>query len=211
MLTCLTWRWGTKYGPEYVERLRAGIARNLTMPHRFLCVGDDIPIEDKDLLAFRDGCYCRLRAFDPEWQARHDIERLVWFDLDMVIVGPLDPLFDRPEPIVVLTGNHFNPCRVNGSVLMLRAGAHADVWRDFDVTTADAIANADGRWRGSDQTWINHKAPKAAAWTHHDGIYGYEKRGWPGYLPGNARIVTFNGKRDPSRQADDWVARHWAA
>lgn len=211
MLTCLTWRWGNKYGPEYVERLRSGIARNLTMPHRFLCVGDDIPIEDRELLAFRDGCYCRLRAFDPEWQAKHNIEQLVWFDLDMVIVGQLDPLFDRADPLVVLTGNHWNPCRVNGSVLMLRAGAHADVWRDFDLKSADAIAHADGTWRGSDQTWIAHKAPDAPAWTHKDGIYGYGKRHWPGDLPDDARIVTFNGKRDPARQPEEWVARHWAA
>jgi hypothetical protein len=210
MLTCLTFRWGSKYGPDHVERLKAGIARNLSMAHRFLCVGDDIPIEDHDLLAFRDGCYARLRAFDPEWQARHGIERLVWLDLDMVIVGALDPLFARPEPLVVLTGNHWNPCRVNGSVLMMQAGARPDIWTGFNLKEADRIAHADGTWRGSDQTWIAHKAPDAPAWTFKDGIYGYEKRGWPGHLPEDARIVTFNGKRDPSRQSDDWVRQHWA-
>lgn len=211
MLTVLTWRWGTKYGPEHVEKLKAGVTRNLKAPHRFLCVGDDIPIEDRDLLAFRDGCYARLRMFDPEWQDRHGIERLVCLDLDMVIVGGLDPLFCRSEPLMVLRGNHWNPCPVNGSVIMVERGARPDIWADFDMTEADRIAHADGTWRGSDQTWIAHKAPDAPGWTHEDGIYGYGKPGWPGHLPDDARIVTFNGRRDPSTQREEWVARHWAA
>lgn len=34
-------RWGRKYGPEYVERLAAGVRRHLQRDHRFVCFTDD--------------------------------------------------------------------------------------------------------------------------------------------------------------------------
>ncbi len=216
MIHVVTFRWGDKYGPEYVERLRAGVARNLKANHRFLCIGDDMPIENPELLSVRDGCYVRLRCFDPEWQARHGIERLVWLDLDVVITGPLDPLFCRPEALVVLRGGHFNPNPINGSVLMLKAGAHPEIWHDFTVEHAEKVSTVKGFWRGSDQTWIAHKMPAdTPGWTHTDGVYGFKKPGWPnrnGNLPGNARIVIFPGHRDPAHMLDElaWVRQHWA-
>ena len=33
-------RTGKRYGVEYVARLKAGVARHLTMPHRFMCLTD---------------------------------------------------------------------------------------------------------------------------------------------------------------------------
>ena len=37
----LTLKWGTKYGPEYANRLFAGVDRNLGLDFRFLCFTDD--------------------------------------------------------------------------------------------------------------------------------------------------------------------------
>jgi hypothetical protein len=34
-------KWGTKYGPEYVNILRAMVSRHLDRPHRFVCLTDD--------------------------------------------------------------------------------------------------------------------------------------------------------------------------
>ena len=34
-------KWGKAYGPEYVNRLRNGVARHLSYPHRFICFTDD--------------------------------------------------------------------------------------------------------------------------------------------------------------------------
>ena len=211
MLTVVTWRWGTKYGREYVDRLKAGVARHLAQPHRFLCIGDEVPIPDTGLLRVRDGCYARLRMFDPDWQREHGIERLVCLDLDLVVVGPLDPLFNRPQPFVILHGGHFNPCPFNGSAMMIAAGARPEIWRDFDAAQAERVAMADGTWRGSDQTWIARKAPDAAGWTHRDGIYAFGKPGWPGgdALPADARIVAFPGAKDPATVRAGWIAEHW--
>jgi len=219
MLTVLTWLWGTKYPFSHVEKLRAGVARHLKQPHRFVCVtnndipGDRIPIEDVGLLAFRDGCYARLRQFDPAWQERHGIERLVCLDLDVVVTGELDPLFDWPDPFMILHGGHYNPCPFNGSVMMVARGARSEIWTTFDLDLAEKIATADGQWRGTDQTWIAHCAPDAPGWTHWDGIYALRKPGWTGNdqdLPADARLVAFPGAKDPSRlDGLWWVKKHW--
>lgn len=219
MLTVATWLWGTKYPLSHVEKLRAGVARHLKQPHRFVCITnndvpfDRIPIEDSDLLSFRDGCYARLRMFDPEWQERHGIQRVVNLDLDVVVTGPLDELFSWPDPFMILHGGHFNPCPFNGSVMMIERGARPEIWTAFDISLAEKIATSDGKWRGTDQTWIAHMAPDAAGWSHRDGIYAFRKPGWPGGdddLPMDARIVAFPGSKDPSRLAGlKWVRENW--
>lgn len=41
-VTVVCIQWGRKYGPEYVERLAAGVRRNLRRDHRFVCYTDDV-------------------------------------------------------------------------------------------------------------------------------------------------------------------------
>ena len=41
MINIVCVKWGTKYGPEYVNVLRAMIKRNLSLPHRFICFTDN--------------------------------------------------------------------------------------------------------------------------------------------------------------------------
>jgi hypothetical protein len=127
VITCVTYAWGKKYNAVYIDRLAAGIKRHLKQPHRFVVITDDfarcslglscwaIPREDRYLTEVR-GCFARLRLFDPEFLSQHMVEadeRVVCLDLDMIITGPLDPLFDRPEPFVILQGvNASNPWKV---------------------------------------------------------------------------------------------------
>jgi Tetratricopeptide repeat len=40
-LTVVCLKWGTKYGPEYVNRLARGVARHLSTPHTFVCFTED--------------------------------------------------------------------------------------------------------------------------------------------------------------------------
>lgn len=211
-LVISTWAWGAKYGAEYIERLAAGVARHLSVPHEFRVF---TPGPEDLRLTRMPGCFARLRAFDPAWQARHGLapgDRLVCLDLDLIVTGSLDGLFDRPEPFVILQGvNVSNPCPYNGSVWMLRAGHRPDVWSEF---TPEAAGRVPFDSFPDDQAWFAAKLPGAAAFTDRDGVYAFHKRGWPRgeALPGNARIVAFPGWRDPAGFTHlDWVKEHWAA
>jgi hypothetical protein len=211
-LTICTWRWGTKYPGHYLERLRAGVARHLKQEYRFAVFS---PTAEDEHLTAVPGCFARLRMFDPEWQAEHKIVgRLVCMDLDAIVTGPLDTLFDRPEEFVILRGgNASNPCPFNGSLQMLRAGARPDVWSDFSLKAAGEVPFYEFP---DDQAWLAAKMPDAAGWTvgPESGAYCFQKPGWPKgeALPADARFVAFPGWRDPSKFTHlDWVKRNWAA
>lgn len=209
-LTVCTWRWGAKYAGHYVERLKAGLARHLKQEYKFAVFS---PLAEDEYLTKIPGCFARMRMFDPEWQERHGITgRLVCIDLDTVVTGPLDELFDRPEPFnILLGGNSSNPCRVNGSMMMLRAGAHPEVWRGFSLKNAFAVPSFSFP---DDQGWIAAQLPKCSGWKvgSESGAYCFQKPGWPkgDDLPKDARIVAFPGWRDPAKfQHLDWVKRNW--
>ncbi len=241
MLTVVTWLWGSKFGADDVAKLFAGVRRNLRQPARFICLTDQEkyfnagvwsqslgpeiiawPIRDRQLTQIK-GCYARLRMFDPEWQDELDItDRIACVDLDTVITGPLDPVFDRPEPFVIMQGgNATNPCKFNGALMMLRAGAHPEVWSDFTVEKASKVPFFEFP---DDQGWIWQKLPNAAAWICgvESGVFVFHKPGWPNWsgdlasmstdLPKGARIVTFSGWRSPQKfERLDWVRKHWRA
>jgi len=224
MLVISTWLWGGKYTPEDVMKLRRGVARNLRQPHRFLVVTEKnrshqfeegverANINDLQLLAFK-GCFARMRMFDYGWQRKRKIDdRLACLDIDMVITGPLDKIFDRPEPFVILSGaNSVNPCPFNGSVMMLRPGYHEEVWTSFSLNEAKKIKFYKFP---DDQGWLWHKIPDAATWKcgSKSGIYAYRKPGWPtnDVLPRDASIVAFPGARQPKDHTDvSWVRENW--
>ena len=225
-LVICTWLWGDKYGPLYVDRLHAGLRKHVKQPFRFMVVTeiekiDSLPhgierriIEDTNLLRI-PGCFARLRMFDPKWQRACDItERLVCLDLDTIVTGPLDPLFDRPEPLMVLQGaNASNPCPFNCSVMMLRPGYREDLFSEFSLEAADKIPRHDFP---DDQGWLWHRVPDAAGWQvgSASGIYAFQKPGWPKgdprNLPPDARLVCFPGWRDPQVfNTLPWVREHW--
>jgi hypothetical protein len=220
-LNVCTWWWGSKYTHFYVERLYAGLRRHLQQPFRFLLMtdrdfeGQNIechPIEDPHLTKMK-GCFARLRMFDPEWQrARGLIDRIVCLDLDVVITGPLDDLFDRSEPIVLFAGaNSSNPCPYNNSIFMFRPRAHPQLWTTFSM---DAVAKLKRYEFPDDQGWFWAKIPHAATWKvgSSSGIYAFRKPGWPigDRLPDGAKIVAFPGHRDPAQFTHlPWLKEHW--
>jgi hypothetical protein len=228
-LAICTWLWGDKYDRSHVERLAAGVRRHLKQAHRFLCLterervvtfGDGIErhaIKDPGLTQFK-GCFARLRLFDPGWQRNRGFapgDRVVNLDLDVVLTGGLDVLFDRPEPLVVLQGaNAANPCPYNCSVFMFRAGAHSELWSDFSLNRLVDIPTYEFP---DDQGWLWLRAPHAAVWPvgAPSGIYAFQKPGWPPNsvaLPADARMVAFIGWRKPDAFGHlPWLKEHWRA
>jgi len=224
VLAFCTWLWGEKYTPAYVLRLYGGIRNHYKRPFRFLVMTErerkiEFPghierhaIKDPDLLNI-PGCFARLRMFDVGWQKNRDLDNgIVCLDLDMVITGSIEDLFNRKEPLVVLAGaNSLNPCPFNNSVFMFQHGAHPELWSDFSL---DAVKTIKQYEFPDDQGWFWHKVPGAAVWKagSSSGIYSFGKRSWPPgeSLPAGAKIVAFPGARDPAMFTHlKWVKEHW--
>lgn len=208
-LIVATFVWGTKYGPEYEERLLRSVTRNLALPHDLHVFRPD----EHDHLTKVPGCFARLRLFDPAWCERQGLEpgdRVLVLDLDLIVTGDLAPLFADDAPFRILTGvNASNPCPYNGSVWRLDVGHRPDVWSDFSL---EAVAKVPHDKFPDDQAWFAAKIPGAAAYGPADGVYAFHKPGWPRgeALPKGARIVAFPGWRDPAGFTHlEWVKQHW--
>jgi hypothetical protein len=222
-LTFITWLWGDKYGAPHIRKLAAAVKRNYDKPHRFLVFSNvDVvlpksievaPIANPELIG--RGCFCRLRMFDPQWQAWHGLtEPFVSLDLDLVITGKLDNVFEARDTFRILQGvNAANPNPFNASLMQLTPGYHSEVWQSFSPERAAQIPRHDFP---DDQGWLWVTLPNAKGWKPgpESGVYAFQKPGWPAEckttLPANARVVAFFGWRKPEAFASlPWVREHW--
>lgn len=215
------------YGPEHVKVLHSMVKRNLSLPHEFVCVTDRPDSVPQGIRAVKldksthipGTRYAKLMLF------RRDIEqvlgkRIAYIDLDCVVVGNLDPIFDREEDLVLWRNpNHAEHNRrayYNTSIMLLSAGCRPEFRESFSPETSPAKAAR--RTSGSDQAWISMLANKKEPfWGDGSGIYGARRGGdiSPGAsreLPKDARIVFFPGRREPSmtsvRAQHPWIAEH---
>jgi len=162
----LTMKWGTLYGPEYVNNLARGVARHLSRPHRFICFTDDdtgliseveaYPLPELGLPAGNsDTRWQKLALFAPKL---FDLEGTALFlDLDQVIVGDLKVFFEDDAPFRIIRDDDLfrdkpmraiNPKRDrflasvgNSSVFRYEIGAHSYILENFVSDPAAAQAN----------------------------------------------------------------------
>lgn len=224
-LTILTWLWSQPggrytYTAEHVNIWAAMVSRNLSLPHRIACVTDMPQGLDKGIAVIKPPrdfedvriptwgtdkpqCLRRLSMFRPD-AAQIFGKRFVAMDMDCVVIGPLDPLFDRDDDIVLYRGTH-KQRPYNGSMLMMNAGARPRVFNEF---TPEGAANAGKRYIGSDQAWMSLiLGPGEATWGGADGVHAYNSR----WNEGEPRVTFFLGPPKPweiaAIEPKGWIAR----
>jgi len=233
MLTVACFRWRnikqgfilpaqnvSRYPVDWVYKLRDGVARHYSKPHQFVCITDEpnalpgiatIPLWPD--LAELGGCYRRLKLFDPDFDLLGN--RFVAIDIDAVIVGSLDPLFDRSDDFVINSHSGKAPIgqKYNGSLILMNRGARPKVWQDFDAKTTPQKLIRNRGVVGTDQAWIRTVLGGGELrFTERDGVYDVKhSKGVGQKLPDNARIVFFSGPRDPETEMKKsaWIRDHW--
>ena len=236
-IVCL--KWGSKYGPEYVNRLYWMVSRHLRQPFRFHCLTEDgrglepeiiqLPLDCTDGLS---GWWYKLALFKQDF---FDLRgQLLYLDLDIVITGNIDFLYDTPGDFLIIR-NWSRQLMWNSSVMRFEIGAYASVWERFASAAEHVMATCNG-----DQEWIFQCVPEAGNWPAHK-ILSYKKsldsKAFPLLeklggarlglkapvhldtpLPEQAAIIVFHGKPDPEDVAfmpsglwkrASFVARHW--
>lgn len=236
MISVVVWLWrGTDprrvFLAEHVNTLARAFRRTLSLPHRFVCVTDDVRGFSVDVdvvltppaaavlgkLQNPEGsrfpsCYRRLWNFAPEAGAILG-ERILAIDVDLVVVQDLAPLLLRTEPFVGWRPlmQWGNPSRIGGGMYLLTAGAHPEVYADFQGPPSIAAARRAG-FRGSDQAWLSYKLGRTAyVWSQHcSGLYSIrDLQNGRKPLPADARLVQFNGPQKPWSSSLEWVKEYW--
>ena len=217
----LTLKWGTKYGPEYVNRLYSGVRRHLARDFRFCCFTDDPsgvraeveahPIPPFDVpAAWRRTPWLKLVLF------RDGLAGLtgpsLFLDLDILITGRLDDLFTFAprRPCIIhdwermtqrLFRRHGEPG--NSSVFRFESGKSGAILERFMVERDQALA----RYRTVvEQRYLAEALGPHRAWWPRDWVVSFKRHCIPAFprnlitpprLPGNARIVVFHGRPNP--------------
>jgi hypothetical protein len=214
----LCMKWGTKYGPEYVNRLYAMVRRHLSGDFKFVCLTDDgagirpevqcLPIPPLDLHlkpGQKDHAWKKLTTFE---QDLHGLKGTALFiDLDVVIVGSLDAFFECPGEFLIIR-DYARPWRRaritgNSSVYRFELGAHPDVLAYFRANMDKVQAE-----HRNEQEYLSafmHAKGKLAYWPaawcpsfKYHGIPNWPTNYWSEpFVPEGARIVIFHGECNP--------------
>lgn len=121
-------------GQRYVDTLRAMVSRHLQRKHDFVCLED---------VGKYSGWWAKIELFRPGRFSG----RVLYLDLDSVVVGDLTPIVDAKGIINLLDWGWQTPTLCS-SVMCWDAGEHKSIFELFDVSVPQAF-------RG-DQDWMTH-------------------------------------------------------
>ena len=212
----LCMKWGTKYGPEYVNRLYGMVRRNLHGPFRFVCLTDNQEGLRNEVECFPipflalptdipERGWKKLTSFSPDLRAIYGLHGTALFlDVDVVITGALDDFFTQPGAFLIIH-DYKRPWRITGnsSVYRFEVGAHLDVLDYFRAN----FTNIRKQFR-NEQAYLSHflhKQNKLTYWPKdwcpsfkYHCIPMWPFNLWkPPVVPNNARIVIFHGECNP--------------
>lgn len=228
-VVCYLWRDNTRdnrgytFQHDHVRVLQSMVKRNLSVPHRFVCVTDDkvqgvqtVPMDWRKHIP--GTVFARLMQHNPDWCRANLGERVLSLDIDVVITRSIDHIVSRSEDFVIWRNPNFGqPQRAfyQSSVQLFSAGARPQLWHDFDPRETPKWVN--WRFGGKEQAWISERLEwDEAYFSDKDGIYGAGRLGGNGVyseLPENACIVSFPGARAPwqpeVQEKHPWVKEHY--
>jgi hypothetical protein len=239
LVNVICMKWGTKYGPEYVNRLRRGVERHLGLEHRFVCFTDDSsgllpgveirPLPDLGLPPGPERGWLKLATFN---ETLADLKGATLFlDVDVVIVGDLDVFFEPPGPFYIMRDFKRPGSKVgNSSVYRFEAGAHPEVLSEFVAHFEDIR-----RRHRNEQEYLSQAVADLGVLDYWpaDWAVSYKKRCIPKFPmslwerpqhPADTRIVIFHGHPKPEEamegagnkwyrpaRAAPWIAKAWLA
>jgi alpha-N-acetylglucosamine transferase len=212
MVNILCMKWGSKYGPEYVNRLYGMVARNLSIPFRFVCLTDDvsgvdpkveclpIPSIGLDLIGPERG-WNKLVTFEREL---YDLQgQALFLDLDLLIVSPIDEMFSLPGSVIIIKDWLKKDGTGNSSVYRFNLGEHSDV-----LTAFRADFDAIKRMYRNEQEYLSAfllKKNVLSYWPEtwcrsfkRHCMHYLPKSLWrPPEIPQGAKVVVFHGHPHP--------------
>lgn len=211
-VACVLVRGNVNYTVEYVERLHAMCRRYIDRPFEFACLTDQprampqsvraVPILKHASLK---GWWAKVGLFKPD----RFTGRVLYLDLDTLLLGPLDEIIDYPEPFALVPdAGTFNGSE--GLRVVKRYNSSVMVW---DAQT-EGLSSLYTDWRPDvaqrlwgDQDWIGEHYPHAATMP----LSWFPRLSTnPQHWPTTAKVVLCKvPKNVVARELWPWFAAKW--
>ena len=215
MIHVICIKFGTKYSSEYVNKLFRGISRNTSKEFLFTCYTDNsdgisTPISVKVLPFYTGDWHSKIGLYNEKLYNPED--QIFYFDLDTVITGNLDEIFEYRGDFIIL--RDFYRANGYGSGLMSwRPTAVNHMWKNFHG----------GKCRNGDQGWCEEQYPGADIWQEEfpEKVISYKvhikdcgKIRNPNFTNNSgtlesSSIVCFHGKPLPHEVKEPWMLENW--
>lgn len=235
MKTVLCMKWGSKYGPDYANKLFSMVQRHLSGPLQLICFTDDAAGLDPAIVV-RPLPEVVVPADSPErgWrkvglfhpQLGLAPEPTLYLDLDVVVTGSLDVLFTEPGQFLICDDEDWRKPGVgNSSVFRFVPGEQDHIWQKFQSGSAQMM-----RRHRNEQEYVSAEAKGLKFWpaTYCRSFKRHCLRGkipfvrQKAVLPEGARVLIFHGDPKPEdaivgRSAKfyrrfapaDWLGQYW--
>jgi hypothetical protein len=214
-------KWGSLYGPEWVNRLYGMVRRHTSWSIRFVCLTDDpagIRPEVECLpfppLALDAEVGRKWRGKDDPWWRKltlyapkiHDLTGMtLYLDMDVMVVGDIDALFEFPGRFCMMRiwrPERFSEKLGNSSVVRTFVGAESYVLDRFLSQPHDRW---DAKFGGHDQRFVSDTVREISFFPNgwcvpfkttlpRNGLIKFFSRP---RLPPEAKIVVFSGLNTP--------------
>jgi hypothetical protein len=220
---------GQKFASEYVQNLMRNVVKYSPVPIEPHILTDKagftnlrtIPVSPKECLR---SYWDKLMLFRPGAFERGD--RIIFFDLDVLVCGSLAAMLECTEPFVIMRDG-VRPHRFNSSVMMWTASEATEHYWTSWVAAGKPIARALEHTKG-DQAWIERemregRAPMPAVWQDllpgvvvpyymaAPGKNADDTDTWTHLTePGSASVVVLHGRPRFAEMEDGfWVKELW--
>ena len=218
-IICFLWngdRWNVEAerGFEYVNVLYHSVQRNLSLPHRFICMTNfdaenfDEGIELLPLNAPSwKGCLPKLCMFDPSLGLTG---RVFSLDIDVIITGSLDEMASCQSDMIV-RASFADPRSLDGDIVGFKITPKIaeKVWVPLKKNPAKAEAFTGGRERYWYRLVFSNKIDTYQK-LYPNQLASYKKHlRFKQYLPECIRIVSCHGRPRPHELSEKWAITNW--
>lgn len=212
MINIITAKTGTKYGSEYVNKLRAMVERHFHLPYRFICLTDDHKGLDSGIeFCFvndygLDGWWNKILLFSREFGIQG---RIIWLDLDTVIVDDMTFLADYDGRLAMLKDVYWENDHWGSGIMCMQPNVYPTIWKNYVYKAQEIL----GQFHG-DQEYISEQLermgenPDLLQELYPGKLRSYKVECESG-IPAGTAIVFFHGHPMPHEADASWIQEHW--